>query len=440
MKAAAVKKAPAAARSASLRQQLQICIGKAGYLVGELTYAKDGRREFSSFTYAREWLASRERFQVSTDLPLAPGPTVRKPPTKDDSCFFLALADTVPDTWGRRVIARAHAKARKENRGLGELTELDYLCAVDDFSRLGALRLLDGSGSYLATVEEGKRTAPPLFELEHMLSASRAVELSKESAEDLRYLQGKGTSLGGARPKCSVLDEDGYLTLAKFPSVKDERSVTRGEVLALRLAQLAGIEAAEARIVMVQGQAVALIRRFDRTADFGRIAYMSGATLLQANRDEDHAYTEVVDQMQSFCREPLADAQQLWRRLVFNHLITNVDDHLQNIGFLYEGGGFWRMSPAFDLNPFPDKDRESKTWLSEDTGPVESVADLMSRAAYFRLDEVQAKQALREVVQAVDQWRAVAASAAVGMSPVDIEEFAPAFEHSELEGAKTLAR
>jgi len=103
-------------------------------------------------------------------------------------------------------------------------------------------------------------------------------------------------------------------------------------------------------------------------------------------------------------------------------------------------GGFWRMSPAFDLNPFPDKDRESKTWLSEDTGPIESMGDLMSRAAYFRLDEVQARQSLREVVQAVDQWRAVAASAAVGMSPADIEEFAPAFEHSELEGAKTLAR
>jgi serine/threonine-protein kinase HipA len=184
---------------------------------------------------------------------------VRKAPTKDDSCFFLALADTAPDAWGRRVIARAHAKARKDNPLLGELTELDYPCAVGDFSRVGALRLRSADGAFLRTAQDGRRTTPPLLELEKMLNASRAVELSKESAEDLRYLQGKGTSLGGARPKCSVLDDDGMLALGKFPSVKDERSVTRGEVLALKLARQAGIDAAAARIVMVGGQAVALI-------------------------------------------------------------------------------------------------------------------------------------------------------------------------------------
>ena len=427
------------AAATSQRSQVQVCIGQAGLLVGDLTYARDGRREFSSFAYAPEWLAGERAFQVSPDLPLTAGHYVRKPPTRDDSCFFFALADTEPDTWGRRVIARAHAKDRKDNPQLGELTELDYLCAVDDFSRIGALRLRAGTGLYLRTADEGRRTTPPLFELEHMLNASRAVELGKESAGDLQYLQGKGTSLGGARPKCSVLDDDGILAIGKFPSVKDERSVTRGEVLALRLALEAGINAAQARVVMVNGQAVALVKRFDRTADDSRIAYMSGASLLQAERNEEHAYTEVVDQMMSACRNPVADAQQLWRRLAFNHLITNVDDHLQNIGFLYDGDGFWRIAPAFDLNPFPDKDRESKTWLSEDTGPLNSVEQLLSRAQFFRLDNLQAREVLGEVAAAVGRWRQVAGGPDVGMTASEMDEFELAFEHEELAKAKRLA-
>src|SRR5690606_34377908 len=143
---------------------------------------------------------------------------IRKPRTKDDSPFFLALADTEPDAWGRRVIARAHAKERRMNPALGSLNELDYLCAVDDFSRIGALRLRKANNGYLRSVEEGRRTTPPLLELGKMMAASRAVELGQETAEDLKYLQGRGTSLGGMRPKCTVLDKDGTLALGKFPS------------------------------------------------------------------------------------------------------------------------------------------------------------------------------------------------------------------------------
>lgn len=332
------------------------------------------------------------------------------------------------DTWGRRVIARAHAKERKANPALPALTELDYLCKVDDFSRIGALRVLNGKKPYLRTVEEGKRATPPLLELARLYAASRAFELSQETQEDLKYLQGKGTSLGGMRPKCTVLDEDGFLALGKFPSVKDERSVTRGEVLALHLAELAGIRVASSRIAMVGETPVAIIRRFDRTEDNGRIPYMSGTSMLQALRGEERAYTEVVDVMRSKSRDYLADARELWRRLVFNHLVTNVDDHLHNIGFLYEGDNKWSLSPAFDLNPFPDKDRESKTWLSEDTGPITSVEQLMSQASRFELDAKQAEEVLAEVASAVDQWRAVAVSAAVGLEANELEDFAPAFE------------
>ena len=418
--------------------QLEVCLGQAGAPVGNLIYVKDGHREFSQFAYQEKWLSNPAVFDISPDLSRVLGYQLRKAPSKDDSCFFLTLADTEPDSWGRRVIARAHAKERKLNPALRALTEVDYLCAVDDFSRIGALRLRDAAQTCPHNAEEGRRATPPLLELEKMMMASRAVELSKETAEDLKYLQGKGTSLGGMRPKCTVLDEDGTLALGKFPSVKDERSVTRGEVLALQLARLAGIDAAHARIVMVQGAPVAIIRRFDRTPNQGRIPYMSGASLLQSSRNEERAYTEVVDAMRSKCINFSASAQQLWRRLVFNFLITNVDDHLQNIGFLYVDKNQWQLSPSFDLNPFPDKDRESKTWLSEDTGPITSAAQLLGQAARFQLNSQEATIVLAEVVNAVKQWRDVALTADVGLSHEELEDFSPAFEHAGMDEALAL--
>ncbi len=395
--------------------------------VGRLTFIKDGPREFSQFAYSEAWLADPQYFDISPDLQRLPGHQLRKPAAKDDSRFFLALADTEPDAWGRRVIARAHAKARARNAALGPLSEVDYLSAVDDFSRVGALRLRDDQGRYLRTAAEGERSTPTLLELDKVLRASRAVELSQETAEDLAYLQGKGTSLGGMRPKCTVLDADGALALGKFPSVTDERSVTRGEVLALRLAALAGIDAAQARIEMVNTQPVAIIRRFDRSPAMRRIPYLSGASLLQARRDEERSYTEIVDAMRAHCENFADDARQLWRRLVFNHLITNVDDHLQNIGFLYAGKGKWRLAPAFDLNPFPDKEPESKTWLSEDTGPIRSIEQLMAQAVRFELSQGEAKTALAEVTRAVGQWQKIAVRPEVGLASRELSDFAPAF-------------
>jgi serine/threonine-protein kinase HipA len=190
--------------------------------------------------------------------------------------------------------------------------------------------------------------------------------------------------------------------------------------------------------VIVKGTPIAVISRFDRTIDHGRIAYLSAASLLQASRNEEHAYTEVVDAMRTACVEAKADAQQLWRRLVFNHLITNVDDHLQNLAFLSVGNGLWRLAPSFDLNPFPDKDRESKTWLSEDTGPITSIETLLEKAAYFHLAEPEALAVVAEVHRAVTGWRCLAMSAEVGLTAAEVEEFAPAFEHAEIDRSKAL--
>ena len=409
------------------RTQLDVFLGKAEKPLGRLIFVRDGQRAFSQFSYSEEWLTETQFFDISTDLQRQSGYQLRKPQSKNDSCFFLALADTEPDAWGRRVIARAHAKARAKDVTLKPLTELDYLSCVDDFSRLGALRLRNENGQYLRSVTEGERTTPAFLELEQILLASRAVEMSQETAADLAYLQGKGTSLGGMRPKCTILDSDGALSLGKFPSINDERAVTRGEVLALRLAKLAGINSAQARIVMVQDQPVSMIRRFDRTPQQNRIPYISGATLLQANRDDEHSYTEIIDVMRSMCEQFAEDARQLWRRLVFNHLITNVDDHLQNIGFLYSGNNQWRLSPAFDLNPFPDKDPESKTWLSEDTGPITSIEQLLSQAFRFELSQPQAQAVLDEVVIAVKRWKEVANQPEVGFQAREIADFKPAF-------------
>jgi len=129
----------------------------------------------------------------------------------------------------------------------------------------------------------------------------------------------------------------------------------------------------------------------------------------------------------------------LWRRMVFNHLVTNVDDHLHNIGFLYADANLWRLAPAFDLNPFPDKERESKTWLSEDTGPITSVVTLVEQAARFELSANEARQVLAEVVSAVSRWRHIAVMPEVGMAPQELDAFAPAFEHAELERARLVS-
>lgn len=415
-------------KQARQRTQLDVFLGKVEKPLGRLIFVKDGQREFSQFAYSDDWLSDAQFFDVSPDLNRQSGYQLRKPSTKNDTCFFLALADTEPDAWGRRVIARAHAKARAKDASLRPLTEANYLACVDDFSRVGALRLRDESGHYLRSVADGARSTPAFLELEKILFASRAVEVSRETAEDLAYLQGIGTSLGGMRPKCTILDSDGALSLGKFPSVNDERSVTRGEVLALRLAQLAGIDSAQARIVMVQDQPVAMIRRFDRTSEQNRIPFISGATLLQANRDDEHSYTEIIDVMRSKCANFMDDARQLWRRLVFNHMITNVDDHLQNIGFLYSGNNQWRLAPAFDLNPFPDKESESKTWLSEDSGPITSIEQLLGQAARFELSRPQAQSILEEVASAVKRWKDVATTAEVGLQAHEINDFKPAFK------------
>ena len=417
----------------TLKQEANVCIGRAGLEVGDLTFVRDGGREYSAFAYERSWLERAERFEISPDLPLREGHFTRRARSVEESPFPYALADTEPDAWGKRVIQRAHAKRRQHDPSLGAITRFDILAAVDDFSRVGALRLRNSKGQYL-TSGAAYRT-PQLLELERIYASTRAFERGTETEADLAFLQGKATSLGGLRPKCTVLDADGTLALGKFQSITDTRSVVRGEVLALKLARLVKLDAAEARIEMIGGAPVALIRRFDRSAE-GRIAYLSGGSLLQARRDEDRTYTELADALRRVSVRPSEDVRELWRRVLFNLLITNVDDHLWNMGVLYAGEGQWRLAPAFDVNPFPDRVRESKTWLSEDTGPVTSVEQLIDGCAYFGLERAAAREEAAAMANILSTWREAATSLEVGLTEAELETFVPAFEHAEAQAAR----
>jgi serine/threonine-protein kinase HipA len=425
-----------------MKRTIDVVLGD-GPQIGTLRYDLQGRRENAAFEYAAGWLGDPARFSLCPTLPLQAGPQFHRK-SKEGSLFHAAIADTEPDGWARRVIMRDHVKRRQELRREGKegeaqpLNALDYLLAVDDFSRVGALRFRDEHNVFQRAHEEGRRTAPPLIELGHLLNASRAVEANKETAADLAYLRGRGTSLGGMRPKCTVVDNDGALSIGKFPSIADERAVTKGEVLALTLAKQAGINAAAARIVESENLPVALIRRFDRQGNGHRIMYISAATMLgvEVTEPDNHTYTEIVDAIRVHGIEAQTDIEELWRRVAFSILVTNVDDHLRNHGFLHEDREFWRLSPAFDINPSPDRVREMKTWISEDTGPDMTIDALMSVIAYFRIKPTRAKEILSEVARAVDNWHEVGRG--LGMSDEELELFADAFEHSERAAVKKV--
>jgi serine/threonine-protein kinase HipA len=425
-----------------MRRTLHVFVGETPVRVGVIHHESQGSRQSAAFEYTSDWLASPDVFALAPELRLVSGPQFHKP-SRDGSVFHDPIADTEPDGWGRSVILRDHAKRRQEARRAGAATsstplnDLDFLLAVDDISRVGALRFQDERGRFCRTPEAGERTTPPLIELGALLAASRAVETNTETSADLAYLRGRATSLGGLRPKCSVLDENGRLSIGKFPSVQDERAVTKGEVLALRLAKRAGINAADARLVDSDGIAVALIHRFDRTQS-GRIMYISAATMLGVDTTiaGEHTYTEIVDAIRAHGSSAQSDIDELFRRIAFSILITNVDDHLLNHGFLHAHHGLWRLAPAFDINPFPDRVRELKTWISEDTGPAASIEALLSVAPYFRIAKDRARRIVQEVGASVARWRQEGKQ--LGMSTAELDQFEDAFEHEERDVARKL--
>ncbi|NJM35127.1 MAG: HipA domain-containing protein [Rhodomicrobium sp.] len=246
-----------------------------------------------------------------------------------------------------------------------------------------------------------------------------------------------GSSLGGARPKASVADAVGALAIAKFPKPADDYSVEAWEHFALNLAAQAGIRTPRNELHDVGGQRVLISRRFDRMGTT-RIPFLSAMSMLGAKDGERASYPEIVDALSQHGAEAKSDAEELFRRMVFNILISNVDDHLRNHGFLWRGKGGWTLSPAYDLNPVPTdlKARILTTNISLDEGTC-SLDLAFDQAGFFGLSLQKAKAIAAEVGAAVSNWRNVAAAA--GESRRAIDRMASAFEHDDLAAAKRLA-
>ena len=328
-------------------------------------------------------------------------------------------------------------RAEVEDRRPRRLAELDYLLLVDDEARQGALRFADREGGPFLAIP-GESRIPPLIELPRLLAAAGRVASETDTDDDLRLLLAPGSSLGGARPKATVRDRDNHLALAKFPHRNDETNVELWEAVALSLAEKAGITVPDWRIEQVSEKPVLLLRRFDRDGE-RRIPFLSAMSMLGARDHEIRSYLEIADALRQFGAQPAADSKELWRRIVFNVLISNTDDHLRNHGFLYARGQGWRLSPAYDLNPVPIdiKPRVLSTGITFDSAEA-SLTVALEVAEEFGLGKRGAEQIAHEVGEATFDWDKEAAR--LGLSRKEIDRMESAFVHRDSELAKSLSK
>lgn len=412
-----------------LESFVYVDLGGQPLLVGRLWTRTRRGRESATFEYDDSWLQGVDRFALEPALQLTPGPFY----TTADKPMFGAIGDSAPDRWGRALMRRAERR-RSERAGEAPRTlmEIDYLLGVNDEARQGALRFAsERDGPFLAV--DNPTSIPPLVELPGLLFAAQHVANDSDTDDDIRLLLAPGSSLGGARPKASVRDKDGQLSLAKFPQKQDEIDAVRWEAVALTLAHKAGIPVPSWRIENVHGKAVLLLRRFDRV-DQIRIPFLSAMSMLGANDHEEHSYLEFADVLRRHGASPKDDMHMVWRRIVFNVLISNTDDHLRNHGFVYDGPDGWRLSAAYDLNPVPVdmKPRVLSTAIDVDDGTA-SLDLAISVAGYFELGQSQALEIVKSVGDSVSSWRAEAGR--IGVTPQEIERMASAFDHDDLRAA-----
>ncbi len=385
-----------------------------------------GRGEIFAFEYDPAWLDSSDVLAFDPELALVSGP--QYPPVDRDN--FGIFLDSAPDRWGRLLMQRREvARARLEKRATRNLHEWDFLLGVHDETRLGALRFCRAKGVWHD--DDQAMAAPPLTSLRSLQAASARFEAQGHedtSAEDLRWLEqliASGSSLGGARPKASVRDEDGDLCIAKFPSRRDYHDVGAWEYVAHRLAQRAGIRLPTARVLSLGEDGTSfLTKRFDRTKDGRRRAFVSAMTLTQRRDGEpDASYLELVDLLQSRGTETLADCTELFRRVVFSIAIHNTGDHLRNHGFIIAPWGL-RLAPAYDINPVPDCDALTLAINEVDTHCDFGIA--LDACRDYGLAHKAAREVIHEVPSAVSGWREEAS--ALGIPRSEQERMAPAFQ------------
>ncbi|MDB5211496.1 MAG: toxin HipA [Sediminibacterium sp.] len=380
-------------------------------LMGVLSSERLKGKEIFSFSYTKGWLDSGFAQYIDPALQLYTGPQYLDD-TKDNFGVFL---DSSPDRWGRLLMRRREAAmARVEKRKETTLFETDYLLGVFDGHRMGGLRFkTDPGGAFLNNNAE--MASPPWTSLKELEYAS--LQLEKDDAVNdpdylkwLNMLVAPGSSLGGARPKASVLDNKQHLWIAKFPSNSDGKDIGGWEMVVNELAFKAGLNVAEGMAKKFSKKHhTFLTKRFDRSATGDRIHFASAMTLLGLNDGNDHtegiSYLHMAEFLMRSGANVTVDLEELWRRIVFNICVSNTDDHLRNHGFLLTDSG-WTLSPAFDINPV-----EHGTGLQLNISLTDNALDLniaLSVAREFRVKKERANEIINQVKTAVSTWRSVA--------------------------------
>lgn len=389
-------------------------------------------KEISSFEYNQEWLQNGPSQLLDPNLQLYSGLHY----LNDDLENFGMFLDSSPDRWGRILMRRREAAtARKEERNQNTLFETDYLLGVYDGHRMGALRFkLDEDGPFLN--DNADMASPPWTsprELEHI-----SLKLEEDDViEDPEYLKwlsmliAPGASLGGARPKASITDNDGGLWIAKFPSRNDQGDIGGWEFVTYELAIASGINMAESKAQKFSSDYYTfLTKRFDRTNTGERIHFASAMTMLGYTDGQDHSdgasYLELVEFLQNHGANVNEDLEELWRRIVFSICVTNTDDHLRNHGFILTEEG-WILSPAYDINPV-----ETGTGLKLNISDEDNSLDFdlaLEVCEYFRLSKDRGEEIISEIKSVVCTWKDIATKH--GISRAEQEIKALAFKKAE---------
>lgn len=382
-----------------------------------------GRRSYS-FEYDEHWLKGKDLLLLDPDIGLFTGPQF--PVKKENFGIFL---DSMPDTWGRTLMTRRALQiAKLQGKTAPALYDTDFLLGVADKCRMGAMRFkLDPDGPFLD--DDTNTPVPPwtsVRELQHIADLVESDKNPKELNKWLIMLMAPGSSLGGARPKANIMDKNGQLWIAKFPSKNDNIDKAKWEFLAYKLAIAADIRMSESRIEKVADNYYTLFtKRFDRIKE-ERVHFASAMTMTGNNeetlRDKRVSYLDLSMFIQNHGGNINEDLTELWRRIVFNIAVSNTDDHLRNHGFIIEKGA-WRLSPAYDVNPSTDKE-ELALNIDESSGALDFELAL-SVAEYFRLTPKDAQTILTKVIEIVRNWEKT--SKQIGISRSEIEVMRPAF-------------
>ena len=395
-------------------------------LMGTLSVIHTKGREVFSFIYDEKWLEGGDAQNLDPDLQLFSGPQYLSSEKKNFGIFL----DSSPDRWGRVLMDRREAIiAKKENRKIKYLFEEDYLLGVYDEYRMGALRFkLESDGPFLN--DNMGLASPPWTSLRELEFASLQLEKNELKEEEvlkwLRLLIAPGASLGGARPKASVIGEDGNLWIAKFPSVKDKIDIGGWEMVAAELALAAGINTSKSMVKKFNNEHhTFLSSRFDRLADGSRIHFASAMTLLgYSDGVEGVSYLDLAEFLMRFGSNVDEDLKELWRRIVFNIAIKNTDDHLRNHGFILTSEG-WNLSPAYDVNPV-----HFGTGLTLNISKTDNSLDFdlaISVAKYFRIEHAVANSIVKKIKEEVKNWNRIAKK--YGIPNYEQERMASAFEN-----------